>query len=171
MGYLSCFGALARHSDPRGPLQSRRIKTLRKLGKLRRETEAHVDMLTGTGSFAGVTPATAAAAASGKGRKATRDIIADYVDYGSSVYAPLRREGRHVDRVRSAVRLDAEALAAVETASLAQISQVRAYVCACVRASCPICGSCGQRRRFMPVTPIHLPPIVRRSTRASWLRP
>ena len=85
-------------------------------------------MLTGTGSFAGVTPATAAAAASGKGRKATRDIIADYVDYGSTVYAPLRREGRHVDRVRSAVRLDAEALAAVETASLAQISQV----CACL---------------------------------------
>jgi hypothetical protein len=91
-------------------IQAKRMKTLRKLGASRKQEERHVDMLTGTGSFLGVGPVHASA--TGKGRKPTRDIIADYADYGSKVYAPLRREGAQSDKLRTAAKFEAGATAA-----------------------------------------------------------
>jgi hypothetical protein len=91
--------------------QARRVKILRKLGKQRQREETHVDMLTGTGSFVGVASATATGGggAVAKGRKATRDIIAEYADYGSRVYAPALRDGRHADKLRAAAAFEVQA--------------------------------------------------------------
>lgn len=89
-------------------LQAKRVKTLRKLGKARKIEERHVDMLTGTGSFLGVGPKhPVKSAGAGKLPKPTRDIISEYAEYGSKVYAPLRREGFQLDKLRTAARFEA----------------------------------------------------------------
>lgn len=89
---------------------AKRVTLLRKISKQRQRAELHVDMLTGTGAFAGVAAAAAATPGAGKGRKATRDVIAEYADYGSGVYAPLLRTGKFPDKLRSATTLSANVL-------------------------------------------------------------
>ena len=68
-------------------LQRKRISTLRQLGKSRAATEAHVDALTGSNTMG-------TDAARKRGKRSQRDIIAEYADYGSKVYAPQAREGQ-----------------------------------------------------------------------------
>lgn len=84
-------------------IQKRRIQALRKLGKTREMAEARVDMLTGTGGNA---------ALGGRGHK--RDIIGDYANYDSAIYAPLTRNGRITDKskpqLESAVKGSADLL-------------------------------------------------------------
>lgn len=110
-------------------LAQKRLKTVRKLDKQRTEVEKHVDLLTGTGEFAGLFSATNAAqsttgtalqnsALGGLSRstnflanasstapaggsavrvirkvRQTRDIIAEFADYGSTVYVSNRKDG------------------------------------------------------------------------------
>jgi hypothetical protein len=100
--------AVAAHAS-----QARRVATLRKLGKARAAMESHVDQLTGTGSFAGVGVASGSGTAgASKGRKATRDIIREYADYGSRVYAPMLRNGRVPETAASPPPVTAFALTA-----------------------------------------------------------
>lgn len=85
-------------------ITARRIKSVRKLGRTRAAVERHVDVLTGTGTFTGVVAGNGKVGA--KGAKPTRDIIAEYADYGSKVYAPLLRDGRHTDKLSTAARYE-----------------------------------------------------------------
>lgn len=86
-------------------ISARRLKTLRKIGAAKSREETHVDMLTGTGTFAGVSTGKHGAA------KPKRDIIADYADPGSRVYAPYAREGhgRHFDKLKTAAKFNVTA--------------------------------------------------------------
>mgnify|MGYP005991038877 CR=1 FL=1 len=72
-------------------IQKKRIKTLRKLSKARAAHEEHVDALTGRGG------AGAGGAASGgahnRGRRSQRDIIGEYANYSSKIYAPVAHSG------------------------------------------------------------------------------
>lgn len=83
-------------------ISGRRMRTLRKLGQAKSREHAHIDMLTGTGTFSGVATGKHHGAA-----KPTRDIIADYSDPSSRVYAPLAREGlgRHLDKLSVAATM------------------------------------------------------------------
>jgi hypothetical protein len=90
-------------------IQKKRIKALRKLGKARVSSETQVDTLTNTNSAAGL-----AKGQYGRRRK-TRDIIGEYADHGSKVYAPLARNGQHADRNRVAYEVDPEDLAQLGT--------------------------------------------------------
>lgn len=71
-------------------IQKKRIQALRKLGKTREVVESRIDKLTNTGSAAGLDRTRVSGT--------HRDIIKDYSDFGSSVYAPLARDGRALDR-------------------------------------------------------------------------
>lgn len=79
----------------------RRAQTLRKLGRARTQEDSHIDMLTGTGTFLGV------AGSHPGGKKPTRDIIADYANYGSKVYAPNPRSGFQSDKLTISQRFEA----------------------------------------------------------------
>ena len=79
----------------------RRAQTLRKLGRARTQEDSHIDMLTGTGTFLGV------AGSHPGGKKPTRDIIADYANYGSKVYAPNPRSGFQSDKLRLSQHFEA----------------------------------------------------------------
>jgi len=79
----------------------RRAQTLRKLGRARTQEDSHIDMLTGTGTFLGV------AGSHPGGKKPTRDIIADYANYGSKVYAPNPRSGFQSDKLHLSQRFEA----------------------------------------------------------------
>jgi len=72
-------------------IQKKRIKTLRKLSKARAAHEEHVDAITGMGG------AGAGGAASGgahnRGRRSQRDIIGEYANYSSKLYAPVAHSG------------------------------------------------------------------------------
>ena len=72
-------------------IQKRRIKTLRKASKARAVHEEYVDAITGTGS-AGV--GLAGGGARSRGKRSQRDIIGEYADYSSKVYAPVSRVGQ-----------------------------------------------------------------------------
>ena len=86
-------------------ITSRRIRTMRKLGRTHASEAAHLDMLCGTGpSAAAAAVAVLAGGASSLGRKrAGRDIIADYANAGSAVYAPALRAGLPRDPPRASL--------------------------------------------------------------------
>eukprot|EP01138_Halocafeteria_seosinensis_P015926 gb/GECG01016253.1/.p1 GENE.gb/GECG01016253.1/~~gb/GECG01016253.1/.p1 ORF type:complete len:771 (+),score=132.89 gb/GECG01016253.1/:1-2313(+) len=79
-------------------VEKKRIKYMRKLNKSRQKTEATVDALTGTGE----------SNIAGTGKRGTRDIVGEYADYGSQVYAPLLRAGRQRDVPGEAERYRSE---------------------------------------------------------------
>jgi len=101
-------------------MAARRIKLLRKLGKWRQEDETHIDMLTGTGAFVGVSTGTSAG--QGRGRKATRDIISEYADHGSRVYAPQLRDGRFPDKLKTAALKELHAPELTSNAGLVDLA-------------------------------------------------
>jgi len=84
--------------------------------------EERADATTGT-SITAVTQAARAASAAkraaqaadgravprARGGRTGRDIIGEYADPSSKVYAPVRRDGRHVDHLADAARFEAEA--------------------------------------------------------------
>jgi hypothetical protein len=102
-------------------IANKRIKLLRKMGKQRQQHETHIDMLTGTGAFVGVSSGSAGGAS--KGRKTTRDIIAEYADYGSRVYAPSVKEGRFPDKLRAAAKLEVRAVELETANGLSDLTQ------------------------------------------------
>lgn len=87
-------------------IQKRRVQTLRKLGRARQQAEEHADNLTGT-SIVAVTNASSTGRKA-KGRRAARDIIRDYADSGSRIYAPSTREGQFVDKPKDAARFEVD---------------------------------------------------------------
>ena len=82
-------------------VERKRIKHMRKLNKSRRKNEATVDALTGTGEAS-------VSNIGGTGKRGTRDIVGEYADYGSQVYAPLLRAGRQRDIPSEAERYNTE---------------------------------------------------------------
>jgi hypothetical protein len=65
-------------------IEAKRAASLRKLARARLAHNAHIDMLTGTGTFAGMGAAALASGGSALGRKkVARDVISDFANHGS----------------------------------------------------------------------------------------
>ena len=120
-------------------IRRKRTQALRKLARDREAAERKADAVAGT-SVAATTRAaavgTGSAALTGPGgaggasslargggatrrrhpKRSGRDIIADYADPGSAVFAPRRRDGAQRDRIAVAARFDVSAVAPVRGA-------------------------------------------------------
>jgi hypothetical protein len=121
---------------------AKRVTLLRKISKQRQRSELHVDMLTGTGAFVGVSSA-GSQTGSGKGRKATRDIIAEYADFGSGVYGPRLRDGKFPDKLRAATRLLSESAQGESVEGLADMARTHTGVGSAVLGAAAATGTAG----------------------------
>lgn len=61
-----------------------------------------------------------------RGGRTGRDIIGEYADPSSKVYAPVRRDGRHVDHLADAARFETEAEGVGGTAALLMAEEAAA---------------------------------------------